>query len=276
MSSKILNEDETVIRFKKLQQFAWLDHLFSTRRGGVSEGEFSTMNLSFTRGDQRERVLENFQRIADILKADIGQFVFADQTHTSCVRIVTEQDRGKGITSEKDYKDVDALITNRPGVILCTLHADCVPVYFVDPVNRGIGLAHAGWRGTVRKICKNTVTEMEKAFGSKPEDLIAVIGPSICQDCYEVGEEVAEEFRTVFHDLEKEDLILKNGKYPHKYQLNLWEANRLILEHAGLKNENIEISGICTCCHADLLFSHRATGGRRGNLGAFITIKENA
>ena len=187
------------------------------------------------------------------------------QTHTTNIRLVTEKDRGKGLVRPRDYEDVDGLITAEPGVVLVTHYADCVPLFFVDKEKHVIGLAHSGWRGTAAGMGARMTEAMGEAFGSKPENLAAVIGPSICQDCYEVSEEVAEQF-TQFPG------AVKAGKQPGKYQLNLWEANRQILRKAGLLEEHIAVAGICTCCNSDLLFSHRATGGKRGLLGAFLTL----
>ena len=124
--------------------------------------------------------------------------VLSKQTHTTNVRVVTEEDKGKGVMRERNYTDVDGMITNVPGICLVTSYADCVPLYFVDPVKKAIGLSHSGWRGTVGKIGKNTVQLMQENFGSKPEDLLAAVGPSVCMDCYEVSEDVIEQFKEAF------------------------------------------------------------------------------
>ena len=123
----------------------------------------------------------------------VEDMVLSKQTHTTNVRVVTEEDKGKGVIRERDYTDVDGMITNVPGICLVTSYADCVPLYFVDPVKKAIGLSHSGWRGTVGKIGKNTVQLMQENFGSKPEDLLAAVGPSVCMDCYEVSEDVIEQ-----------------------------------------------------------------------------------
>ena len=181
--------------FEKLEGII---HGFSTRLGGVSRGIYSSMNLSFTRGDEEEAVKENYRRIAQAIGFRTEDIVTSDQTHTANVRKVTEADRGKGITVPRDYQDVDGMVTNVPGLILATFYADCVPLYFADPVKRVIGLSHSGWRGTVAKIGKVTVEKMKEEYGCHPEDILAAIGPSICQDCYEVSEDVIEEFKTAF------------------------------------------------------------------------------
>ena len=258
------------LSFPALEETGLVKHGFSTRLGGVSEGVWSSMNLSFTRGDNPDHVQENYSRIAAALDVKKENMVLTYQTHTTNIRLVTEADAGKGVIRERDYKDVDGLITNIPGLVLVTFFADCVPLYFLDPVKKAIGLSHSGWRGTVHGIGKKTAEEMNLAFGSRPEDLIACIGPSICQDCFEVGEEVAEEFQAAFHPKWHKQLLRPNGK-PGKYQLDLWRANEIILQEAGIKQ--IYTTNICTYCNRDLLYSHRRTGDKRGNLCAFLSLK---
>ncbi len=257
--------------FPALEQTGIVVHGFSTRLGGVSEGIFSTMNLSFTRGDKEEAVRENYRRLGRAMGFSCENLVCSDQTHTTNLRVVTEEDRGKGFTRPKDYRDVDGLVTNVPGLVLATFYADCVPLYLVDPVRRCIGLSHGGWRGTVGKIGKKTAELMEEQYGSRPEDLRAAIGPSICQDCYEVSEDVIEQFRAAFEERFWPELFY--AKENGKYQLNLWRANELGFLEAGLKPEHIAVTDLCTCCNPGLLFSHRASHGKRGNLGAFLMLK---
>lgn len=261
----------TYLTFPGLERTGVVRHLFSTREGGVSEGIYRSMNLSYARGDEKEAVDENYRRIAEVLGSSVEDMVCSDQTHTDHIRLVTEKDRGKGIVKPKDYTEVDGLITQEKGIVLCTFFADCVPLFFVDPVRSAIGLAHSGWRGTVQKIGRKTVEKMREAFGTEPEDVRAAIGPSICQDCYEVSEDVIEEFRRAFPEESMWDSLFYRTK-PGKYQLNLWEANRLVMLEAGIPAEQIEVTDICTCCNPDFLFSHRASHGRRGNLGAFMKL----
>jgi len=248
-------------------------HGFSTRLGGVSEGKFSTMNFSFTTGDDRERVMENYRRIARMMGVDLERMVLSYQTHTTNVRIVTEEDAGKGIVKERDYRDVDGLITNVPGITLVTFYADCVPLYFLDPVHGAIGLSHSGWRGTVKRMGKVTLELMAETYGTRPEDVLCCIGPSICQDCFEVGGEVVEEFRKEFKERYWPELFY--GKENGKYQLDLWRANEIIFQEAGVKKEHIQTTDICTHCNPQYLFSHRTFGTERGNLAAFLCLKEN-
>ena len=165
---------------------------------------------------------------------------------------------------------MDGLITDVPGLVLATFYADCVPLYFADPIRKAVGLSHSGWRGTVAKIGAKFVAYIQREYGSKPENIIAAIGPSICRSCYEVGEEVAEEFKQVF--LPEEIPLIMDDKGNGKYQLDLWKANELILTQAGIRKENLDITDICTCCNSDKLFSHRASHGKRGNLGCFMCL----
>ena len=261
----------TYLSFSSYEALPYIRHMFTTREGGVSKDIYESLNLSFTRGDDETAVLENYRRVAQALGTSIDHIVTSDQTHTTNVRPVGKEDLGKGITRPRDYKDVDGMITDQPGVLLATFYADCVPLYFVDPVHKAIGLSHSGWRGTVGRMGQATVEAMERSFGSQPKDLLCAIGPSICQDCYEVSRDVAEAFIFAFPTHEKE--ILQAGALG-KYQLDLWKANEIVLTEAGVLKEHIDLAGLCTCCNSSILFSHRASKGKRGNLGAFLMLTE--
>lgn len=275
---KVDGSDLLLLKYPLLEELGIVKHCFTTRIGGVSEGIFGTMNLSFTRGDDKSAVEENYRRLAEAMEVDYENFVFTDQTHTVNVRKVSMTDAGKGLVRERDYQDVDGLITNEPGLVLSTFFADCVPLYFVDPVHRAIGMSHSGWRGTVARMGRVTLEAMQREYGTKPEDVICAIGPSICQDCYEVSWDVAEEFAKQFSGHEQEILMEspKNEAIQEqadkKYQLNLWRANEIVLLEAGVKKEHIAVTDICTCCNPDVLFSHRASHGKRGNLGGFLCL----
>lgn len=260
-----------ILQYPMISNLEFVKHGISTRLGGVSEGVCSTMNLSFSRGDKDEYVRENFKRMGLALEIDEESFTFSAQTHTTNIKVIKEEDKGKGLTKELDYSDVDGLITNIPGICLSTFYADCVPLFFIDPVNRVIGLSHSGWRGTVGKIGKITIGQMTKEFNTSPKDVITAIGPSICQDCYEVNKDVILEFQTAFDQRFWNDLYYK--KENGKYQLNLWKANELVLLEAGIQPSHLVITNLCTCCNEKWLFSHRASHGERGNLGAFLMLK---
>lgn len=259
-----------LLSFPSLEATGLVKHCFTTRIGGVSTGDCASLNLSFTRGDREEAVQENYNRISKALDISVDSIVCSSQTHTTNIRVVTEKDKGKGVVCEKDYSDIDGLITNVKGITLATFYADCVPLYFVDPIHQSIGLSHSGWRGTVARMGRETLKKMKEEFGTDPSDVIAAIGPSICQDCYEVSEDVAMEFAKEFPGHEDEILINKGNR---KYQLDLWAANRIVLLEAGVKEEHLSVTDICTCCNPEFLFSHRASKGKRGNLGAFLSLK---
>lgn len=261
------------LSFPGIERTGLVNHLFTTRKGGVSKGIFTSMNLSYARGDKEADVDENFRRIAAVLGSTPDRIVCSDQTHTVNVRLVTEADAGKGVVRDRDYTDVDGLITDIPGLLLATFYADCVPLYFVDTENKAIGLSHSGWKGTVHGMGKATLRAMREAFGTRPENVKAAIGPSICRDCYEVGGDVAEQFAKAFPFHTEE--IVKPGKAEGKYLLDLWKANQIVLLEAGILPENLEITDICTCCNRDYLFSHRGSRGRRGNLGAFMELRKS-
>lgn len=277
------------LTFPNITETGFTEHLFTTRTGGVSRGIWSSLNLSFRRGDDPEHVRENYRRIASVLGCGPERIVCSDQTHTVNIRLATDKDGGKGVLREPDYQDIDGLITDTPGLALAASFADCVPLYFVDTEHRAIGLAHSGWRGTVKKMGACMLDAMGSAFGTRPEHVTAAIGPSICQSCYEVGEDVAEQFRRAFAGAEElcreicrsgycEDhgrQIIRKGAAEGKYQLDLWLANLIVLIQAQVPQARIAVTDICTCHNPDYLFSHRASRGRRGNLSAFLMLKES-
>ena len=265
----ILEERETYgvpyLVYPLLEETGIVTHAFSTRLGGVSKGPWATMNLSGTRGDDPEAVEENKRRMARALGVRVGDLTYTHQTHTTNVAVVREADRGTR------FMETDGLITNVPGLCLVTFYADCVPLYFVDPVHKAIGLSHSGWRGTVNRMGRVTIEKMQSVYGTDPGDVVAAIGPSICQDCYEVSEDVIEAFRKSFREDQWDQLFYR--KENGKYQLNLWKANEIIFREAGVKPEHIAVTNVCTHCNPDILFSHRTTGEKRGNLSALLALK---
>ena len=265
------NNGITYLSYPRLEQESAIVHGFSTRLGGVSEGYLGSMNLSFSRGDNPENVLENYRRISRAIGFPVESIVTSDQTHTTNVRQVGKEDCGCGVLTPRTFHDIDGLMTNEPGVTLATFYADCVPLYFYDPTHKAIGLSHSGWRGTVGNIAKATVEAMHEAYQTAPADLIAAIGPSICQECYEVSKDVIEEFRQAYPEPLHQNLFYRkpNGKY----QLNLWEACRQNMLCAGLLPGHIQVTDLCTGCNPEILFSHRASKGHRGNLAGFLGVR---
>lgn len=254
------------LSFPLLEQTGIVKHGFSTRLGGVSKGHCGTMNISTTRGDEPEAIEENRRRIAKAIGVDPQDFTYTHQTHTTNVAVVEEKDRGG------HFLETDGMVTNVPNICLVTFYADCVPLFFVDPVHRAIGLSHSGWRGTAGRIGRATLTLMQKQYGTDPAQVFAAIGPSICQDCYEVSQDVIEKFKDTFDVNLWQELFYEkpNGKY----QLDLWRANQAVLIEAGVPKEQIAVTNVCTHCNPDILFSHRSMGTARGNLSAFLALRQ--
>ena len=262
-------EEKTVdgvpyLAYPLLEKTGVVRHGFSTRLGGVSTGHCATMNISTTRGDDPAAVEENRRRIAKAIGVRAENMTYTNQTHTTNVAVVEAKDRGKR------FMETDGMVTNVPEICLVTFYADCVPLFFVDPVHRAIGLSHSGWRGTVGKMGKVTVERMREEYGTDPAQVVAAVGPSICQDCYEVSADVIEKFRENFDKALWPELFYE--KADGKYQLNLWRANQAVLTEAGVQEENIAVTNLCTHCNPDILFSHRSTGTARGNLSAFLAL----
>lgn len=243
-------------------------HCFTTRQGGVSEGIYETLNTSVKKEDLKQNVFKNLERVCSTVDIDYMRLVSSDQTHEDNIHIVTESDLGKGITRESDIRNVDALITNIPGIPLITFYADCVPLFFLDVEKRVVALAHAGWKSTVLRIGPKTLIAMAQHFGTKPEHCLVGIGPSIEGKCFEVREDTVNRFKESFTDWRS--FTVQEGD---QYRIDLWAANRLMLLEAGIKEENITVSGFCTKCREDLFFSHRRDRGKTGSLSAIMELK---
>lgn len=273
IESKTLNIHNTngvvYLTFPKLDKAKGVRHGFSTRLGGVSKGHCAQMSFGFSVGDEESAVLENYRIFCEAIGVDCKKVVLSQQTHTANIRKVTKEDIGKGIYKERDYTDIDGLVTNEKGLVLVTQYADCTPLLFFDPVKKVAATSHGGWRGTVKEIAAKTVEIMVKDYGSNPKDIIGAIGPNISKCCYEVDDPVIEEINKLSY-LDKSLCYFKKGN--GKYMLDLKETNRQIMLHAGLKAENIDVADLCTCCHSDVFHSHRATSGKRGTLAAMISI----
>ncbi len=261
------------ITFPALDQYQEkLVNAFSTRKGGFSKGIYKSMNLGLNNDDKGENIFFNYRAFAKTIGINYNNIVISRQEHTTNIRIATAEDRGKGLVKPRDYDAVDGFITNEPGVALCLLFADCVPVYLYDPKREAIGLVHSGWKGTVGQISEKAIQMMGEEYGSLAEDVIACIGPSICQDCYEVSSDLYEAFSKEYEEAEMPK-IFRSGRDAEHYQLDLWKAIEITLRKAGVKAENIHVTDICTNHNPDLLFSHRFTKGKRGNLAAVLMLK---
>ena len=257
------------ITFPIFEKFSQLRHGFTTRHGGVSEGYFGKMNLSFNTGDERDKVVQNYAIIAKGLGIDDKNIVISRQTHKNNVLKVGRANIGTGIYKEYDYSDVDGLVTNEKNVALVTHGADCCILAFYDPKRQVIAASHAGWRGTVAEIAKETLIKMKKEYGCSVEDILVAIAPSIGPCCYEVDTPVYNEFAKLeYLDLPQIFKDKGNGKY----MLNLWLANKQILMHYGISPKNIEVTDICTNCQCEHFHSHRASAGKRGVNGLIMQL----
>lgn len=251
------------------RDFPWLRAGMSTRLGGVSRAPRESLNCALHVGDRPEDVIENRRRAAEAAGFDFANWVCAEQVHGSNVAIVDAGMSGAGARSrEEAVPSSDAMATDVPGVMLNAFFADCVPLWFVDPVRRAVGVAHAGWRGSVADVAGETVRAMRRAFRSEAGDLFAVIGPSIRGCCYEVDDAVARH-------IPRPNVCLRGtGGSPERYRLDLAEFNRQKLIEAGILMNRIEISQYCTNCRTDLFFSHRGEHGQTGRMTAWIGLKE--
>ncbi|PKM53865.1 MAG: peptidoglycan editing factor PgeF [Firmicutes bacterium HGW-Firmicutes-5] len=274
-SEHMIIENQKEVMVVKLPHFettGLVNHGFSTKYGGISKGVYESMNLGKNRGDSPYNVEENFNRFCDAIGVPTDTLVvFSDQVHDAHVRVVQEEDKGKGFYRTSDIIGVDGLVTNQVGVTLTTFYADCVPLFFLDPIQKAIGLSHAGWRGTVKAIGPKTVELMRQTFGSNPKDIMVGIGPSIGACCYEVSTDVIKEFENnLNHDIIVRIVSRINDEH---YKLDLWEANRLLLLDAGIDNKNMVVTDLCTKCHNASFYSHRFMGNQRGSLAAMIALK---
>lgn len=246
------------LTFKNLEKYSFLKHAYSTRIGGVSKNYYKSLNLGFENNDDLKCVEENYNIFCNVFDIDKSLLASTYQIHEDKIKKVEKKDL-KGFTK---FKDTDALITNVKGITLATLHADCLPVYMIDVKNQVIGLAHAGWKGTYKNIAGKLAKEFVKSYNSNLNNIVCAIGPGIGECCFEVGNEVLEIFKSL--DIPK-DYILGN-------KINLLKVNKNFLIKSGVKAQNIILSDVCTMCNKDILFSHRASNGKRGNNAAFISI----
>ncbi len=260
-------QDFKYITFPTFEKYDDLLHCFTTRKGGVSRGSFESMNIGFSTGDSDQNIKRNIEIMAEKLNINVDDIVETNQTHTNTIKYVTEEHKGK-VFKESPFKDVDGIYTDKRNLVLMSFHADCTPVFFYDHVKKVIGLAHAGWRGTLLNIAGKMVKAFVNDFNSNPSDIRIAIGPSLGSCCFEVDKDVADLFLSENGEFEKYMEI----KEP-KYYFNLWEINKYLLMKEGIKEENIEISGICTKCNNDLFFSHRGQGGKRGLLAGILMMK---
>ena len=247
-----------------------IKHLFSTIKDTERNLEHG-VGFSTREGFCKEQILENYRKTAEFLNVPFENITKSTQIHEDNILIIENKHIGMGVSKETDIKNADGLMTDKPDVPLCIFSADCVPVLIADKNKKVVAAVHSGWRGTVGKIGQVTLQKMEKEYGTNPGDVLAAIGPSICQCCYEVSEDVICQFKESFDQKHWSDLFYQ--KENRKFQLNLWKANEIILREAGVQKENLAITNVCTSCNHEILFSHRASKGQRGGLAAFLALK---
>lgn len=255
-----MRDHSSYLTFDSLTATGLVSHGFSTRLGGVSSGAMGSLNLGRNRGDDPANVAENYRRICRSLGLAESRLVTAKQIHSTRVLRVE--------APFAETVEADGFITNVPGLVLVTFHADCVPLYFVDPAHRAVGLAHAGWRGTVDGMARAVIRSMNEAFGTKPEELLVGIGPSIGPCSFQVGPEVADAFASWSFGKD----YIKRDTAPEKYKIDLWGFNRALCMDCGVPPERIEVAGICTMCRPEQFFSHRLQGENRGSMAAFLAL----
>lgn len=250
-----------------LEQEPGIVHGFSTRLGGVSEGDYASLNLRGSESceDGRENVAENYRRFCAAIGADISRVVLSRQIHEDTVRVVTAADAGKGLWQERDYS-ADALITNERGLPLFVFSADCIIILLTDGVSGAVGAVHAGWRGTALGIVKKTVEAMERTYGTKPEHIRAAIGAGIGPCCFETHNDVPDAMLAAMGK-EAKPFIQPAGE---KWTVDLKGINRHLLMTSGVPAEQIDVCELCTACHPELYWSHRKMGNRRGVQAAAI------
>lgn len=259
--------EQEYLTFCRLDQYKELRHLFTTRHGGVSEGCCASWNFGERHLDTEENILQNYKVLGQVLGAATDQMVTSAQTHTTDIRVVTAADRGKGVIRDRDYTDIDGLVTDERNIAIITGHADCNAIFFFDPVKEVIGLVHSGWRGTLAGIGTTMVSKMVSEYGCSPSDIIAGIGPSLCQDCFEVDEDVAQAFLDAAEA--NREFCDRRGSKTH---IDLKGIIRSDLLAAGLEAGNLSDMGLCTKCNKDLFFSHRGHQGKRGLMIAAMML----
>lgn len=257
----------SLLQFDNLNRFPELLHFSTARTGGVSEANYSSLNLGLNSGDSRDLVIANRILLCSALQINKEQLIFPKQTHTATIKIITERFLSSCDEDKKDYLlDTDAIITAVDGICIAVKTADCVPVLLYDPKQKVIAAIHAGWRGTVQNIVLLTIQKMVMEFGSSPADLIAGIGPSISPAIYEVEEAVWSQFDPLFYT----DTAPLS---PDKKMLDLWKANHHQLILGGVSSHNIEAAQICTLSDPERFFSARRDGAKTGRMATGIMLR---
>ena len=248
-----------------LARTAGFDHGFSARTGGVSEGFFASLNLSFSRPEEPAHVMENYRIFCRAAGIPFDRMVMDSYAHETTVLAVSGADAGKGYRFDP-LPSCDGLVTDDPSITLITGHADCMAFFCVDPVTRSIGLAHAGWRGALGRVGANVIAMMRARFGARPEDVLVSVGPSICGPCFEVGKNVAELFEEAYPDTPC--VLSRAGEKAH---IDLWMVAFRQFFDAGVTPEHFSLFDVCTA-ETPLLYSHRRDKGNTGGMAAYLRI----
>ncbi len=250
------------LTFKEFEKYKFINHAYSTRLGGVSTDYFKSLNLGFATADSQENIDKNYDIFFDCMGVKKEDTAITSQIHENKIKCVSRKDLKKDDLTK--FEKIDGLITNEPGISLMTFHADCLAVYLIDIKNHVVGLAHAGWRGTVKRIAVKLAEVCIDFYNSSKEDMIFALGPSIGPCCFEASQEILPYFQNLGFNYKCNE--------EGKFNVDLKEINRKLLMDFGISESNIISSDICTMCYKDLLFSHRATKGRRGTNCAFIKL----
>lgn len=267
----LLNESSTpYLVFRAWEQDCNLIHGFSTKHGGVSTGVLESLNLGFNRGDDPQNVRENYMKLTQSMGIPYDSLVISKQVHETVIEKVTYEERGNGILCDNKWESADGIYTDLSDVALVTHYADCVPLFFYAPSAHFIGLAHAGWRGTVGEIGPHMIKIWVEEEGIDVSEIEVAIGPSIGPCCFEVHEDVAEAFMHKFQD-QKQIVQPIAGD---KYKVDLWAYNRALLIEAGVNPDKIHVGEVCTCCNHETFYSHRYTQGERGTLSAMMYLRK--
>jgi len=249
-----------------LSQCDFLTHAFCTRLGGVSKHEYASLNISFKEGDEESRVLQNWGRLAMAFAIPLDQFITLNQVHGDDIFVIKPFG---DYYSSSEALNYDAIVTSRTNLAICIKTADCVPVFIVDKAKKIIAVVHAGWKSTALEITAKVVRLFHEKYGSSPRELLAAVGPSIGQCCFEVDSPAANSF----FEHKNNEAFLFPGARPNKWMLDLAEANRQQILNCDIPETNIDVSDLCTSCRQNLFFSHRGSGGITGRQVNFMMIK---
>ncbi len=246
-----------------------INAFFTSRKGGVSDGVFNSLNLGLHTSDKKNKVIMNRKILAKNLNIEFASLTSAKQVHSNNIYIVKDGDRGKGrLEYENSIENTDALITTSKDITLFSYYADCVPLYFYDLENKIIGLAHSGWKGTLKKISLKVLEKLKERFATDLNNCLVAIGPSISKEYYEVDERIINKFEEEFDYLD--EFIVHKGK--DRYLLDLPGLNKSMLIKAGILSKNIDLSNICTFSDKENFYSYRRDKGKTGRMASIITF----